>query len=435
MKTSEIKKIYLAVAIAAFVLMLPVFSQAADPLNICSCGNSTLGIFKPGIDSQISSDGECNQFCANKSYSKYTFNGSGVKNVTASANAVPVQQGANNSCKCDNGPTTGVIWEGRVNTEEECKFSCVNQQAKRFIFNNIIWREIGAQNSSQTQATQATSKFDYKMMEGLPGFFAPGSSTDLPGLILGIYNFGIWTVGIAAFFMLIIGGFMYMTAAGNTSRAGNAKGVITDALLGIAVALLAYLILYVINPDLTKIKLDMITVEVRDTSGATPLGTGICTPITDNSKTCSVSNLKDFVAKKRDPNIDPDLWAMQASSICNAESEGSASAESGKDFFTCNGKKFPVSIGLFQINTSVHNIGGVNCPSAFIGSYNGKKDQSRCGIKNEDTYRKCVDVAKNPNNNLEAMWQVYKAGWGNKKYSWWPWGVNDRCRFSPGGKM
>ena len=88
--------------------------------------------------------------------------------------------------------------------------------------------------------------------------------TDFPTFILAIYKFGIWTVGIAGLFMLVIGGIMYMSSAGNTATASNAQGIITDALLGITAALGAYLILYVINPDFTKINLSLTPVVVAE---------------------------------------------------------------------------------------------------------------------------------------------------------------------------
>jgi hypothetical protein len=99
----------------------------------------------------------------------------------------------------------------------------------------------------------AHAAFNYQLLESFPGFFIAGASPDLPTMILAIYKFGIWTVGIAGLFMLVIGGFTYMTSAGNTATAGSAKKIIWDSLLGIVAALGAYLIMYVINPDLTKI--------------------------------------------------------------------------------------------------------------------------------------------------------------------------------------
>ncbi|MDD5464142.1 MAG: hypothetical protein PHP62_03260, partial [Candidatus Moranbacteria bacterium] len=55
---------------------------------------------------------------------------------------------------------------------------------------------------------------------------------------------------------------------GNTSTASSARGIITDSLIGIIAAMGAYLILYVINPDLTKINIGSSFVSVDITEGA-----------------------------------------------------------------------------------------------------------------------------------------------------------------------
>lgn len=119
----------------------------------------------------------------------------------------------------------------------------------------------------------AASPFDYHLLEAFPGFYSAGASVnDLPAFILAIYKFGIWTVGIAGLLMLTIGGFMYMSSAGNTSIASNAKGIIDDAIIGIIAALCAYLILYVINPDLTKIEIKFTPSTVTNSPAATNNG-------------------------------------------------------------------------------------------------------------------------------------------------------------------
>jgi hypothetical protein len=101
----------------------------------------------------------------------------------------------------------------------------------------------------------ALAQSSYQPLEGIPGFEQETASGGFPAYVQSIYNFGIWTVGIAALFMLTVGGFMYLTSAGNTSTLGSAKGVIKDALIGLFLALFAWLILYVINPDLVNINL------------------------------------------------------------------------------------------------------------------------------------------------------------------------------------
>jgi hypothetical protein len=105
-----------------------------------------------------------------------------------------------------------------------------------------------------TGDTAFAQGYTYTPMEEIPGF---GRISNFPAYILAIYQFGIWTVGIAAMLMIIIGGFMYMTAAGNTSKAGTAKTVITDAIYGLIVALAAYLLLFIINPDLVGVDISM----------------------------------------------------------------------------------------------------------------------------------------------------------------------------------
>ena len=102
-------------------------------------------------------------------------------------------------------------------------------------------------------ATSANNAFNYTPMEKIPGF-----ETETVGnfytYIQAVYKFGIWAVGISALLMISIGGFMYITSAGNNTAMEKAKGVITDAVIGLVLALTAYLLLYIINPDLVKIK-------------------------------------------------------------------------------------------------------------------------------------------------------------------------------------
>lgn len=96
-----------------------------------------------------------------------------------------------------------------------------------------------------TFATQ-TVFAEYKVLEKIPGV----SGTDFPSYVTGIYNFAIAVVLISALLMITLGGFYYITSAGNQAQAGTAKKLITDALLGLVVVFLIYLILNTINPDL-----------------------------------------------------------------------------------------------------------------------------------------------------------------------------------------
>jgi hypothetical protein len=133
----------------------------------------------------------------------------------------------------------------------------------------------------------AHAEFKYTLLESFPGFFTAGTTgPELPAMILAIYKFGIWTVGIAGLFMLTIGGFMYMASAGNNATVTSAKKIIADSLLGIIAALGAYLIMYVINPDLTNINIAFTQAQLGAGTGAAPATTGT-TGAGGSTGTCS----------------------------------------------------------------------------------------------------------------------------------------------------
>jgi hypothetical protein len=94
---------------------------------------------------------------------------------------------------------------------------------------------------------------DYTLLEQIPG--SSSTTGRLSTYLQDIYRFAFWTVGIAVVFMLTIGGFMYLTSAGYPARVATAKTVIFDAILGLILALVAWLFLNVINPDLVNVRL------------------------------------------------------------------------------------------------------------------------------------------------------------------------------------
>src|SRR3989344_1574348 len=70
-----------------------------------------------------------------------------------------------------------------------------------------------------------------------------------------IYIIAIAVVGAAVLFQFTIAGFTYLLAAGNAAEVGRAQEKMKNAILGAILLLSAYLILNVINPDLTKTNL------------------------------------------------------------------------------------------------------------------------------------------------------------------------------------
>lgn len=77
-------------------------------------------------------------------------------------------------------------------------------------------------------------------------------------LIAWFYYFIIMLSGLAAFVMLVWGGFGWLTSVGNPSKISEAKERITSALLGLLIILASWLVLRVINPDLLTLTLPQI---------------------------------------------------------------------------------------------------------------------------------------------------------------------------------
>lgn len=97
-----------------------------------------------------------------------------------------------------------------------------------------------------------------------------------------IYQWSLAVVGIVAFVQIIYAGFLYLTAAGNTSKTGQARSKIGNAVLGIVLLFSSYLILRTINPDLVGGTFSLPKITKTDTFKTGGDGTVFC----DKDKTC-----------------------------------------------------------------------------------------------------------------------------------------------------
>lgn len=83
-----------------------------------------------------------------------------------------------------------------------------------------------------------------------------GTTTQVSGAadyILQVFTYMIGAVGLLALGALVYGGIVYMTGGDNSSKKQAGKGIMTDAIIGLIIALGGYLILYTINPGLTEL--------------------------------------------------------------------------------------------------------------------------------------------------------------------------------------
>lgn len=95
----------------------------------------------------------------------------------------------------------------------------------------------------------------------IPGF---GTITlqlgmDLATFVAWFYYFIITIAGLAAFVMVVWGGIQWLTSAGNPSKISDAKGRITSTLIGLLIILGSWIILKVINPQLTVLSVPGLT--------------------------------------------------------------------------------------------------------------------------------------------------------------------------------
>ena len=113
----------------------------------------------------------------------------------------------------------------------------------------------------------AVDNLKFKPQIGIGEEFPAGVAKKVTGTTIGeyiaaFYQYFIGAIAILAVVMIMWGGFLWLTAAGNTSQIGVAKTRIGGALIGLVLALSSYLLLNTINPKLVKFEpLEILPVE------------------------------------------------------------------------------------------------------------------------------------------------------------------------------
>lgn len=104
--------------------------------------------------------------------------------------------------------------------------------------------------------TEANAATTYSLLAPLPGGSAEVPADTGFSIYAGeMFWFLLSAAIVLALLMLVIGGVEYVGSAGNTSLLGDAKGRILNAILGLLLALTAWLILNLINPNLVDFSL------------------------------------------------------------------------------------------------------------------------------------------------------------------------------------
>ncbi len=122
-------------------------------------------------------------------------------------------------------------------------------------------------------------------VQPVPGLeFLQIDTSSLGNLLASLYVFGLGFIGVAALIMLTYGGIKYMIARDKDPT--EAKKYMTNALIGLALALSSWLILYVINPDLVT-KLDLALIPINNLGPPPGDGTKLTPPPTQTAADCT----------------------------------------------------------------------------------------------------------------------------------------------------
>ncbi len=85
-----------------------------------------------------------------------------------------------------------------------------------------------------------------------PGFFVSIGNNSPESIAVWIVTAILGVSGIVAILFIIIGGFEYMTSAGNEERSKNGKKRVTNAIIGLIIIMLSYTIISVINTTILR---------------------------------------------------------------------------------------------------------------------------------------------------------------------------------------
>ena len=100
------------------------------------------------------------------------------------------------------------------------------------------------------------------------GPFDLNVNQSLPEIIGFFYYFIVGISGLAAFVMLVWGGVQWLTSGAIPSQAGEARDKIKNAIIGLLLVLASFLVIQVINPELTIIGGDVLVDPCSDPANA-----------------------------------------------------------------------------------------------------------------------------------------------------------------------
>lgn len=91
-------------------------------------------------------------------------------------------------------------------------------------------------------------------LRDIKGAFPSGATRtlDVPSTVRLVINWALYLAAIIAVIFVIIGGFLYITSAGNEGQAGKGRTTMINALIGLVIIVLSYLIVSIVYNFITN---------------------------------------------------------------------------------------------------------------------------------------------------------------------------------------
>ncbi|MFZ1987988.1 MAG: pilin [Minisyncoccia bacterium] len=249
-----------------------------------------------------------------------------------------------------------------------------------------------------------------------------------------VINLGLTLAISFAVLLIAYAGFLWVTNPANPENLSKGKTILKNAVIGLVIALGAWVIVNTILLALTGKNVTQQTSVLSDSNRCLPEpdpyvppegGTGGVSGSGGGSQQGQPA-IGDCSPTALESAGWPSSLSRRMSCVTTYENGPcDYAAPSGTDLAD-NGRGPSVSIGLFQVNLSAHDMNypacqalnngqPLNCTQAFSGgTYTSRNHATH--VENGSLYEKCVAVASNPSCNTAAAIDIYNrqgiAAWG-----------------------
>ena len=200
------------------------------------------------------------------------------------------------SCQCSDGTACGACKAGSP------PLYC--DGAKKTLIENPVCAN-GGQIGGVPSGEIPKGKLEVDWPNSPRGTVLTGKS--LTNLIQYLYEWGIGLGGFAAFIALIIAGFQYLTSVGNAGKMKDAMDRIKSAGLGLVLLFGSFLILNIINPQLTELKIP------TTPSGSGGLNSILPVEVKSSDNTCTGATLYSGINYDQSKKYTPDIGLKETS--------------------------------------------------------------------------------------------------------------------------